>query len=90
MYFPIFSQWKGEVPVGLPGFTPKERTNVEDELADVFIYLVLLADRCKVDLPTAILNKMKKNAEKYPADKVRGDSRKYNEYKEGGRDGDLV
>ena len=41
-----------------------------------------LADKCGVDLPTAISNKLAKNAAKYPADRVRGSSAKYNEYKE--------
>ena len=41
-----------------------------------------LADKCGVDLPAAIHGKLAKNAAKYPADRVRGSSAKYNEYKE--------
>lgn len=37
-------------------------------------------DRCNVDLPTAALRKMGLNAKKYPAEKVKGSSKKYNEY----------
>ncbi len=40
-----------------------------EELSDVFLYLTRLADRCDVDLPSAVLRKLEKNAEKYPADR---------------------
>ena len=55
---------------------------VEQELADVFLYLLRLADRLKVDLLAAAAHKIDLNARKYPADKVRGSSKKYNEYDE--------
>lgn len=38
-------------------------------------------DQCNVDLPTAVHDKMLKNARKYPAELVKGSSKKYNEYK---------
>jgi NTP pyrophosphatase (non-canonical NTP hydrolase) len=50
------------------------------ELADVFIYLLRLADRLDVDLLRAADDKMAHNERKYPADRVRGDARKYTEY----------
>jgi dCTP diphosphatase len=50
------------------------------ELADVFIYLLRLADRLDVDLMRAADDKIVLNERKYPADRVRGDSRKYTEY----------
>jgi dCTP diphosphatase len=53
---------------------------VRHELADVLFYLIRIADRLDVDLDAALHEKMALNREKYPADKVRGDSRKYNEY----------
>jgi NTP pyrophosphatase (non-canonical NTP hydrolase) len=40
---------------------------VGDEVADVLIYLVQLADRSKVDLAAAVARKLEKNARKYPA-----------------------
>jgi len=52
---------------------------VREELADVFLYLVRLADRLDVDLIAAARDKIELNAKKYPADKVRGSSRKYDE-----------
>lgn len=41
----------------------------------------LFVDQCNVDLPTAVHDKMLKNARKYPAEFVKGSSKKYNEYK---------
>lgn len=56
------------------------RVRVADEIADVQVYLVRLADRLDIDIAAAVSLKMKKNEEKYPADLVRGSSRKYSEY----------
>jgi NTP pyrophosphatase (non-canonical NTP hydrolase) len=53
---------------------------VAEELADVLLYLVRLSDRLDVDLMEAALHKLEKNAVKYPADQVRGSSKKYSEY----------
>ena len=53
--------------------TPAERAHLEEEMADVFLYLVRLADRFDVDLIDAAEAKMKKNAVKYPADARRSD-----------------
>ncbi len=53
---------------------------VAEELGDVFIYLVNLADKLGIDLNNAALDKLEKNREKYPAGKVRGSSKKYTEY----------
>jgi NTP pyrophosphatase (non-canonical NTP hydrolase) len=55
---------------------------VRHEMADVLVYLVRLADKLDVDLIAAVHEKMLLNRAKYPADKVRGDPRKYNEYPE--------
>lgn len=54
---------------------------VRHEMADVLVYLVRLADKLDVDLMAAVEEKMVLNRAKYPADKVRGDARKYDEYK---------
>jgi NTP pyrophosphatase (non-canonical NTP hydrolase) len=55
---------------------------VRHEMADVLVYLIRLADKLDVDLHAAVLEKMVLNRAKYPADKVRGDARKYSEYPE--------
>ena len=64
----------------LIGWTDTDKEHLGQELSDVLIYLVRLAERCHVDLPTAVLKKFELNAQKYPADKVYGSSRKYTEY----------
>ena len=59
--------------------SPKRRAALADELADVYVYLLKLAERFDVDLELAALAKMKKNARKYPIAKSRGSARKYSE-----------
>jgi dCTP diphosphatase len=58
----------------------ERRERVRLELADVFIYLLRLADRLDVDLMRAADDKIAQNEQKYPAERVRGDARKYTEY----------
>ncbi len=53
---------------------------VGEELADIFLYLARISDRLGIDLEKASYDKIQKNAVKYPADKVRGSSRKYTDY----------
>nr|XP_019956780.1 PREDICTED: dCTP pyrophosphatase 1 [Paralichthys olivaceus] len=75
-------QWRGEVAEGLPGWSESEREELAHELSDVLIYLVELAEKCRVDLPQAVLRKMALNRLKYPASKVHGSAKKYTEYKD--------
>jgi NTP pyrophosphatase (non-canonical NTP hydrolase) len=56
---------------------PDTRAAVEAEMADVLLYLVRLADKLGVDLESAAHAKIARNAEKYPVEKARGSSRKY-------------
>jgi|SRR5882672_6890763 len=56
------------------------RERVRLEAADVFIYLLRLADKLDVDLVQAAIEKIALNERKYPAARVRGDPRKYDEY----------
>jgi NTP pyrophosphatase (non-canonical NTP hydrolase) len=53
---------------------------VRMELADVFAYLVMLADKLNIDLVLALAEKIELNKLKYPVEMVRGDSRKYSDY----------
>lgn len=76
-------QWRGEVGVGLPGWSDDDRRHLRHELADVFLYLVRLSEQCSVDLPNAVLEKIALNERKYPAELVRGSSKKYSEYPDG-------
>ncbi len=52
---------------------------VREELADVLVYALLLAHEAKVDLPSAIREKLAKNALKYPVDKAKGRADKYDQ-----------
>jgi len=56
---------------------------VAEEIADVQIYLIRLADRLGVDVLDAAASKIEKNNAKYPADRVRGSAKKYSDYDEG-------
>ena len=73
-------QWKSEVARGLPEFSDNERTHVGEELADVLIYTVRLADVCGISLNDCVPRKVALNAKKYPADQARGRSDKYTAY----------
>lgn len=50
------------------------------ELADIFIYTLRLSQRLGIDLPQTVEKKIAINEQKYPADRVRGSSKKYTEY----------
>jgi len=52
-------------------------TSAKDELADVLTYCLLLADRLGLDADTIVMDKLAKTQEKYPVDKARGRSEKY-------------
>lgn len=60
----------------------KERADdhqaVVEEIADIMIYLIRLADKLDVDLQQAVTEKMHRNAEKYPVHLARGNAMKYN------------
>ena len=55
------------------------KARAAEELADVFIYTVRLADRLGVDLGPAVEAKILANAAKYPVEKSRGNKKKYSE-----------
>ena len=79
-------QWLGDdgAKPGLPGLSEEKRAHIGDELSDVLCYLVRVADVCQVDLSAAVLSKIGKNAEKYPADKAYGSCAKYTAYRDDG------
>ncbi len=69
-------QWKSLPEVEQYGREAK--AELSDELADVAWYLFELAHDLEIDLPTAIMTKMAKNAQKYPVEKCKGRHTKYN------------
>jgi NTP pyrophosphatase (non-canonical NTP hydrolase) len=56
-----------------------DRSKVQEELADVFAYAFLLADKYSFDVKQIVLDKIEKNKLKYPLEKSKGTSKKYNE-----------
>ena len=58
---------------------PITKAAAADEIADVLIYLMRVADKLGIDLIAAAQRKMIANAQKYPADKARGNNKKYTE-----------
>lgn len=70
-------QWKnsGEVSEHLS----KRKEEVEDELADVLYWVLLIANDLDVDLHRALTNKLEKSAAKYPIEKAKGKHTKYTE-----------
>lgn len=52
---------------------------VKEELADIFNYAILLADKYDLDIKQIVLDKLRRNAEKYPVAKAYGSAKKYNE-----------
>lgn len=52
---------------------------VKEELADIFNYAILIADKYGLDIKQIVLDKIKRNAEKYPVDKAYGSAKKYDE-----------
>lgn len=67
-------QWSGK-DISAEGKIDK----IKEELADVLIYAVYLADECGLDINTIIEEKLQRNGEKYPVDKAFGKKDKYNQ-----------
>jgi NTP pyrophosphatase (non-canonical NTP hydrolase) len=55
------------------------KKKLKEELADVFAYAFLLANKLELDVEQIVLEKIKKNGEKYPVNKAKGNAKKYNE-----------
>lgn len=75
--------WK--TPDEVDAVIREKRQHIEEEIADIGNYLFEMADLLGINLTEAMEAKIKKNALKYPADQVRGNSKKYTEYHEAGR-----
>jgi len=73
-------QWMKEEDSNKVKNNPEVMEKVQDEVADIFLYLMRILHKTEIDLESAVRNKMKKNALKYPASQVKGSSKKYDEY----------
>jgi NTP pyrophosphatase (non-canonical NTP hydrolase) len=57
-----------------------DKEKVADELSDVLVYSLMLAHKQGFDVEKIIMNKMRKNGEKYPVDKAKGNATKYTDF----------
>lgn len=73
------TQWKSETDFEHQAGKPEMKVRLEEECADVLLYLLLIAERAGIDLDAAAHAKIDANANKYPVDKSRGVARKYDE-----------
>lgn len=73
------TQWKNDEEIASLPEDEKRMEALQDECADILLYLLLIAEKTNFDLLRAAELKLEKNAQKYPVDKCRGSSRKYTE-----------
>jgi len=69
-------QWKSKAEI--EEYARNHKDEIGEEVADVAIYLFELADNLGIDLKDVMEKKLKKNVEKYPAEKAKGKHTKYN------------
>jgi NTP pyrophosphatase (non-canonical NTP hydrolase) len=69
-------QWKTKEEV--EKYVAQNKSEIKDEIADIALYLFELADNLGIDLNSAMEEKLKKNAAKYPVEKAKGRHTKYN------------
>lgn len=55
------------------------KDKIKEELADILAYSLLLANKHGLNIKEIVLEKIKRNGEKYPVDKAKGSAKKYNE-----------
>lgn len=73
-------QWQTEEQSNAVKNNPVILSKLEDEVADIFVYLMRIVSKSNIDLEQAVLNKLKKNVEKYPIESAKGNSKKYTEF----------
>ena len=56
-----------------------DKEKLKEELADVFAYALLLAEKHELDVKQIVLDKIARNAENYPVEKAKGSAQKYTE-----------
>ena len=61
---------------------PEKREKIKEEIADIFIYLIKISSKLDFDLDVIINEKIDRNEKKYPIEKSKGKSLKYNELDE--------
>lgn len=72
-------QWKNS-DITKEDLPTEKIQDIEDELIDIFIYWLRLTDKLNMNIEKSFERKFGENCKKYPAEQVRGSSKKYNEY----------
>jgi len=72
-------QWLTEEQSSIKDDDSPKVDEIGYEIADIFIYLLRLADKLDIDIEVAVREKIEINAKKYPVDLAKGNSKKYNE-----------
>lgn len=75
-------QWKSDLQVEEAMEKPDFRNKLSEEMADIFVYLLLICEKSGIDLIAATDAKIDGNDTKYPVDKARGRADKYTAYKD--------
>ncbi len=79
-------QWTNTVEEAVKVLSDKDkRSEIEDEVADIAIYLIDFCNLYGIDFESVILNKIKKNEKKYPVKLAKGSIKKYTFYKNSGK-----
>jgi len=73
-------RWKTKEEVKTKMSNPVKIEEVKDEMADILYFLLRIAQMNNIDLSEALEKKIEKNNQKYPVDKFKGSSKKYNEF----------
>jgi dCTP diphosphatase len=76
----LVEQFQWDTPQESQQLSPEKRDAVAHELADTFVYLLRIAEVMEIDLIDAANKKIMLNAQKYPAEKVKGSNAKYTAY----------
>lgn len=71
------AQWKDDAAVEAALSEPEFRARLAEECADVLIYVLLICERAGIELGAAAVDKIERNAAKYPVEKARGNAVKY-------------
>jgi dCTP diphosphatase len=77
----LVEQFQWDTPQESQSLNAEKREAVSHELADTFVYLLRIAEVLEIDLIQAANEKIALNAQKYPAEKVKGSNAKYTKYK---------
>jgi NTP pyrophosphatase (non-canonical NTP hydrolase) len=75
-------RWKTKEEVRTKMSKPEKVEEIKDEMADILYFLLRIAQMENIDLSVALKNKIEKNEIKYPVEKAKGSSKKYNEYEQ--------